>query len=135
MKRSLLRQALKISRDTLKTHPEYSHYMHWSFLIQKNSLIDFDTNDAGEAPIFYGYRKRVNWSNAKRHSEFNVFRKGRGLLIPNKTFEIINVRLNKQGQIKNSAPCSCCVNLLTSLFLCSCVYFTTDEGIWAKTIF
>jgi hypothetical protein len=130
MKTALLNEALRIANRSLHTHPEYDHYCHWAFIIQNNSLVEYGTNDSGIPPIHLGYNERVSWSNAKRHAEFNAYRRAKGLLIPNKSFECINVRLNRNNQIKLSAPCSCCGNFLKDSG-CSHVHFTTDFG-WAK---
>lgn len=108
--------------------------MHWSFIVQRNKLLGYATNTCGDAPIHLGYQQRLNWANAKIHSEWNCWRKFKGVINPEKSFEIVNIRLNRRGQIRASFPCSCCFNFLKSLN-CSHCYFTTDDGIWAKTIF
>jgi hypothetical protein len=137
MKRSILKQCLSIAHSTIEKHPQYNFYLHWSFIVQRNKLMGYATNDAGsDVPVHLGYQSRLKGEyQAKRHSEWNCYRRVKGILVPGKSFEIVNIRLNKKGQIKNSQPCSCCFSFLKEMCDCSHCYFTTDEGIWAKTIF
>lgn len=134
MKKSLLDAALKIARDTLNKHPEYRHFMHWSFIIQNNKIVDWSTNDSGIPPIHFGYRSRLqnNEVAEKKHAEFKVFFKCRGLINFDKRWDVINIRLNKTGELRMSKPCVCCYGLLKE-FGCSTIYFTTNYG-FAKVI-
>lgn len=130
MKKKILNDVIRLAIKELPTHPEYNHYCHWSFIIQNNKIVEWSTNDNGIPPIHLGYNSRIDCSEPKRHAEFNAWRKAKGILIQNKSFECINIRLNRLGEIKFSAPCICCSNFLKALG-CNKVYFTTDLG-WAK---
>lgn len=76
----------------------------------------------------FGYSK----SFGKIHSENDVYRKAKGLLDPQKPFDIVNIRLNKSGDSRISKPCPCCSAFLETVG-CRNVYFSTDDG-FAKVV-
>jgi hypothetical protein len=125
MKSRLLTQALQTAQESRANHPEWGSFMHWTFVIQQNQLVASGVNRTGNAPPEYGYDP----INDKLHSELVAYKKARGLLIPS-PWSIINVRLNKDGSPKISAPCRICANWLP-LVGCSKVWFTTPSG-WAS---
>lgn len=47
--------------------------------------------------------------------------------IPSKKCSLVNIRINKKGEIKNSRPCASCENLL-KYFEFNKVYYSTNEG-------
>ena len=131
MKKSILRDCLRISRNKICVHPEYNTYgfLHFSFFIQDNKIIELGMNRTEfsfykDKLQFFGY---PNGSN--RHAELDCYFKSKGhpdfdLDFP---FECVNIRLNRKGQLRNSAPCSVCAeNLFT--FGATHVYFTTENG-------
>ena len=120
MKKKLFNQCIKFAQNTLESHPELNQgkSYHWSFIFQNNKLIGCETNKTGSVFKVYGYN-----SYSKIHSEFAVYKKYINY-IKNKEFEILNVRLNKNGEIKKSKPCPCCFNFLKAsknLSLTSCL--------------
>ena len=125
MKKKLLHQALKIARSEHATHPEWQNYMHWTFIVQHNQLLEWGTNVEGDPPPGMGYHQR-----AKIHSELRAYRRGKGLLDRNADWSIINVRLSRQGEIKISAPCETCVSWLSAVGARKAA-FTTPSG-WAS---
>ncbi len=129
MKKSLLSDALQISLMKFKKHPEYERYIHYSFIIQDNKIIEWGTNHKGIPAKHYGYCKKNNDPTfvPKIHSEIDAFKKAKGILNKSKIFEIINIRLNKEGQIRSSKPCVCCYYLLKELG-CKTFHFTEDDG-------
>jgi hypothetical protein len=134
MKKRLLHDAMKLALDYLPKHPEFMFFPHYSFVIQSNKIIEWDTNTGGQppAPFLAMYQSRVSHleGSSKRHSELNAYTKAKGILDRDKSFEIINIRLNKHGSMRDSAPCSCCHSFLKMLG-CQKVWFTTNAG-WAK---
>jgi hypothetical protein len=132
MRKNILDECLNISRRKIGTHPEYQHYIHYSFIVQGNKIIDWGTNTKGEPKIFYGYHKRMLSGKPKSHSEINAYKKARGLINKLESFECVNIRLNKRKKLRNSAPCKCCYTILSSLG-CSSFWFTTNIG-WARII-
>lgn len=120
MKQTILKECIRISRE--KNHQRDSDFRHFSFIIQKNKLVEWGMNVAKVPPmIHFGYSKTSGW-----HSEVNAYRKAKGIL-EDGSFEIINIRLNKQGILRLSKPCKCCYNFLQELG-CSVVWFSTDVG-------
>ena len=60
------------------------------------------------------------------HSELDAYKKAKGILDRTKTFELINIRLDKRNGIKISKPCPCCFNFLKTI-KCRKVYYTNDK--------
>jgi hypothetical protein len=133
MKKSIFRECMRVAEDKLPTHPEFRAYPHYAFIIQKNKILSFATNLCVEPPIHFGYHSKVRHGLPKIHAEYNAFNKAKGILDLSKPFECLNIRFNKSGHVKLSAPCECCTRFLTSLG-CSQCYFTTEIG-WGKLIF
>lgn len=130
MKRSLLKECLRIaiSKNTAELHPEFENYKHYSFVIQNNKLVEWSTNRPGTAKDICGFKPKRN----KRHAEVEACRRARGLLKKNKSFDIVNIRLSKKGEMRNSAPCKCCKAFLQGLS-CKNIYFSTNVG-WSKLV-
>ena len=120
MKKSLLIDCLRMCKAHLPKHPEWESYKHYSVIIQSNQIIEWGTNRTA-APLI-GYT-----NHSKFHSENAAYFRARGLLERNKSFEVVNIRFNKQGDLKLSRPCICCVSFLKFLG-CSIVYFSTELG-------
>jgi hypothetical protein len=122
MKKSILTQCIHWSNryNTIEKHPEFLNYKHFSYIIQDNKVISFGLNRAGPPPI--GYLKYQ-----KIHSEYIAWRKAKGLLNKNKTFDIINIRLNKKNDFRLSKPCICCNNFLKSVG-CKNIYYSVEEN-------
>ena len=99
MRKNLLNIAINIAKEKLNIHPEYNNYPHYTFIVQDNKIIGYGLNMSGEPPKSYGYQKRLNNGIAKMHSEFVAYKKMKAIL-HNKPFEIINIRLNKKGELK-----------------------------------
>lgn len=133
IKKSLLNECLKISRNRLLKHPEFLNYPHYSFVILNNKICGMGINQPHEPDRRMGYHKRIlkNDFRPKTHSEMNVLSKNNRSL--KNGFILINIRLNRSGQPRMSAPCSICRNLLFR-FGCKKVYFTHEYG-WGKIIF
>lgn len=134
MKKSLLKTALHIARNKRMLHPEIEHFLHYTFVIQNNQIVDWTTNSKRPLPIHYGYSKdKDHFFRPKAHSEIEAYRKARGLLTKAEPFCVVNIRINKHGQLRNSKPCPCCQELLLQLG-CHCCYYTNNKGfaLWKK---
>jgi tRNA(Arg) A34 adenosine deaminase TadA len=127
MKNGLIREALRIAREKLPLHPQFAHWPHYCFIIQSNQIVDWGYNTSDEPPIHLGYHAQLGGAWAKTHAEVNAFRAAKGLLNPSKPFESINIRLSRQGHIRESAPCPCCSAFLKN-FGCTQCWFTVDIG-------
>jgi len=125
MKNSLIREAIRISRRALPTHPWFRHRKcHFSFVVQNNKIIEWGMNRQGNPPASYP-------DFAAIHSEIDAYSKARGIMNHGQGFEIINIRLNRQGLLKLSAPCERCGPFIQAIG-CSHVYFSTNMGSFAK---
>lgn len=124
MKNTIIRDCLRIAeqKNNPDDHPQYGFFHHYSFIIQDNKIIEWGMNRDG-SPFIHGYH-----DSSKIHSEVDAFRKARGLLDPKKPFEILNIRLNKTNQLRNSKPCKCCFSFIKAMGA-SKIYFSTDVGI------
>lgn len=134
MNKRILSDILKVAVDYLPRHPQFQYYPVYSFIIQDNSVIAWSTNAAGDpqGPLKRMYEARVAHLDGKPkiHAEIRATRLAKGLLNRERSFEVANIRLNRQGVMRTSAPCSCCSHFLHTLN-CSQIYFTTNAG-WAK---
>lgn len=120
MKKSLFNEAIKIARSEIDRHPEKRHFLHWSFVVVNNKVVNWATNLGVEPPRHYGYHKRNGVP--KTHSEIRAW-----LVRRPKVFELINVRLNKRGDIRLSKPCECCYELMNELG-CTKFYYSSEVG-------
>lgn len=134
MRKSLLHTATKIALEKFPNHPEFGNFIHYSFVVLDNKILGYGENNAQTPPIHYGYGKRlINCDfKPKTHSEICAYKRTRGLL-KNRPFEMINIRLGRGGDLKNSKPCECCDELLTVLG-CKKIYYSTDNGFVQKII-
>lgn len=127
MKKSLLNNAMKIAQEKLHTHPQLSNFPHYSFVIQNNQIIEWAPNTAMEPPRHYGYHRTNDTGfKPKYHSETLAYKRARGL-ISEKDFEMINIRLNKKGEIRLSKPCKPCFELMSALG-CRYFYYSSEVG-------
>lgn len=119
MKKNILYQCIKwsLNHNTPLKHSQFNYYIHHTFIIQENKIVEWGQNKAGNAPFFYKPYQKI-------HSEYIAYKKAHGLLKRNKPFDIVNIRLNKMGVLKLSKPCICCFNFLKSM-KCRNVYFSS----------
>lgn len=129
MKKSILTEAYKIACYKLRLHPNYDHYIHYSFIIQDNKIIEWGTNTNAVPAIHFGYQARLDNSDfqPKTHSEWMAYKRARGLLNKKKSFDLINIRLNRQKELKLSKPCEYCYPILMSIG-CRKIYYSDDLG-------
>jgi hypothetical protein len=125
MKKRIIRQSVAMARskNTPDLHPEWGNFHHFSFIIQKDKILEMGFNRNGPPLDGFGYNKDFG----KIHSENDVYRKAKGIIDPQKPFDIINIRLNKRGELRLSKPCNCCMNFL-EIVGCRNIYFSTNNG-------
>jgi hypothetical protein len=119
MTKKLLSVCLMIARHNLPKHTRLDGYKHFSFIIQKNWLVDWGTNRSGPPLKMFGYQE-----HQMIHSENQAYKRAKGLLDKTDTFQVVNIRLNSKGEVKNSKPCQCCINFLNGLG-CNSIWFST----------
>lgn len=121
--KKILQQAINIANERLENHPEYEFngFLHFSFLVYKKKIISVGVNHRGNPPVKFGYPDR-----AKVHSEIDAFEKGKGLVMGDE-FSMINIRLNKKGEFRDSYPCETCYRLMKK-FGCKRITFSSKNG-------
>jgi len=124
MKRKLLIKCLSIATKNNCNHPESDCYHHFSFIVQKNKIVAWGTNRRSSPLTFLGYP-----SYSKMHSEIDAYYKSKGIM-DKSDFEVVNIRLTKSNNVKESTPCKCCYAFLKHLG-CSRIWFTTSIGNFA----
>jgi len=124
----ILRECLRISREKNLAHPLRSKgwkYIHWSFIIQDEKIISVGMNRDAAIEVILPGRK----DGRKIHAEQDAVRRARNTLQLSKHWYMVNVRLNKKGLMRNSAPCSRCRSISEWLGM-DRIIFTINEG-WA----
>lgn len=126
--RKLFEQAKRIALQNLHKHPLYEEgrKLHFSFVVQRRQILEWGCNMLHEPPIHMGYIQRINGAEPKLHSELVAYRRAKGIM-KNRTFRLINIRLNRQGEIRLSKPCVCCYEILKTLG-CSEFCYSTENG-------
>lgn len=129
MKKSLYNEVLAIARRNITKHREYGHFLHYSFIIQGNQIVEWGTNNKRVPAIHNGYHDRIRDLDfsPKTHSEVDAWKKASGILDNRRSFQMINIRLNKAGEIRNSKPCECCFEILKAMG-CSKFYYSSSVG-------
>lgn len=131
MKKKLLEEASRICVRKKDSHPLIeSGYAHYSFVVVNDAIIEYGWNHrGGPPPKHFGYDKNCKWSRLgfipQSHSEYSAYKRARGLL-KGASFEMINVRVNPQGELRNSCPCNTCRSWLNAVG-CKKVYFSIDN--------
>lgn len=135
MTRNILTTCIRIAQSRGgNTHPSwYSHSLHYSFIVQNNAILSLGLNRPNTTnPKHYGYP-----SYAGLHAEIDAYKKARGILEEDQ-FELINIRLlrikkDEFYQIGMAAPCRPCLDFILSQS-CTNIYFTTENGLFAKLV-
>lgn len=115
----ILQQCSDIAR---RKNPGKNHCackIHFSFVIQNGQIVKWPTNK-NAIPTKHKDRAQI-------HSETGSLRKAKFLLMRKKPFDIINIRLNRQGALRMSKPCKKCL-LLLKMVGCRTVHYSTDNG-------
>jgi tRNA(Arg) A34 adenosine deaminase TadA len=127
----ILDECLRIARRKNSTHPlrrQGWKYIHWSFVVQDGKILSVGVNrNAGIEVMLPGLR-----DGKKIHAEQDAYRRveeGKNRLQLQRKWYMVNVRLNRKGEVRNSDPCYRCRYLLMWLGI-DRIIFTIDEG-WA----
>ena len=127
MTNRILRDILQYGLTHLNTHPEFRHYIHFSFIVVDNQIVTVGKNRAVEPPPYYGYHKRVE--KPKIHSELDAYSKYKWKTVG---FEMVNLRLSRQGEMKLSKPCPICAEWLSQTMCTGLVYSTKEGWEWIR---
>jgi len=129
VKKSIFNEVLSTARRKITKHRDLGHFLHFSFVIQNNKIVEWGMNNKRIPARHNGYHRRVQdpGFGPKTHSEADAWKKAKGLLDKKKCFQIVNIRLNKSGELRNSRPCECCFELLRAMG-CSKFYYSSSVG-------
>lgn len=135
----LLEKSYEIALKNLETHPLYNEkkcFLHYSFLIINEDIYTWATNNHITPDRRWGYEKLRRWDDSYipgTHSELGVIQKCFNFLRYRvEEWGIINIRLNRRGELRLSAPCFVCRGWLQALG-CSKIVFTVENG-WSEMI-
>lgn len=122
MKRSIIRTAEQIARSKNHIHPHQNGFRHYTFVVQNNKILELGMNRLTQPERTRGYK-----DFSGRHAELDAMYKARGIMDHNKPFEIINIRLNRRGELRLSKPCKVCDAWLRTTN-CKTILYSTDDG-------
>lgn len=108
---------------------------HLSYLIRNNKIFSFATNSYSQLHLAhrFGYYVPHKTSSANycsgRHSETEAIKRVEAVVFQPewRRFELVNIRINRQGKISLAAPCRNCMRVIEN-FGIKRVYFTTNTG-------
>ena len=125
MNKKILAECLSIARSEIERHPEKDNFMHWSFVVVGKKIIGYDVNKTFcvKNIRFFGY---TNEKRFKAHAELNAILKCHHYIY-HKHFTLVNVRLSKKGELRNSMPCEVCY-AFSKKNGAKHIYFTSNFG-------
>lgn len=108
----------------IKLHPKHpvkgvSKKTHYSFIVHKNKILGIGYNKP-TLPIT-GYP-----DFSMLHAEYDVLTKAK----INSSIKIVNIRINQDGDLRNSKPCPCCQAVMKAAGVRK-VWYHTGE-VWEK---
>lgn len=127
MKKKLLENCLSIAYGYNPKHIE--PYQHYSFVIQRNKIIEYGLNKRVSPCSKLGYPKY-----SKVHSEVDAYFNAKTFLENKFPFEVVNIRLSRKGKVMNSKPCHCCFSFLKALD-CKRVWYTNGNNAFETCTF
>ena len=120
MKKSILYDCLMQANDYKNRH--VNQFKHFTFIVQRNKIIGWGKNQATLHSRVPGYPE-YSWI----HSEAAALKRAHMNTKSQESFSVINIRINRFGELRCSKPCQCCEFYLR-LFGCKEVYYTTLSG-------
>ncbi len=114
-----------------------SRSLHLSFIVYKGRIISIGQNSKKTHPINLK-NKKINKDGVDISafrgscSEWSAINKLKNLTnIPASKCQLINIRINKENEIRMSKPCNSCMGLL-AFFNLKTVYFSNEKGEFEK---
>lgn len=115
-----LKRLVGIAKTML--HLPISSFLHYSFLVDKNKPIAVGVNDVTCAGV------RINkcyyfYPLGGVHAEANCLKNFRGSY---SRLKMVNIRLNKRGELRYSRPCELCYHILKEQGI-KRLYYSTES--------
>ena len=131
---SILTKSHSIAKSLLPTAMDgregKNKFFHFCFGFHKNKLIAIGQNDPEKTHTrAYKLRRRFN-QNADYpfiHAEIDMLSKLWGKVYIDSRLKVVVIRLNKQGELRNSKPCKRCASIINALGI-NKVWWSTDYG-------
>lgn len=125
--RNVLRTCLLRSLQEAGNHPQYRHYIHFSYAIVGGKIEAVGRNQSAAPDVHFGYNRR-GMVTPKIHAELDAYRKLRKKFSINRIdWSLVNVRVNRSGEFKMSKPCVVCQEWLAAVG-CESITYTTERG-------
>ena len=131
----ILDKSLKIAKSLFPSRYE-SHKVgqsyHFTFAFHRNKLIAIGQNNSNriDAKEVY-FAKRFNLKKRQEfafaHSETNAIGKLWSRYHIDSSIRLVNLRLNRYGELRDSKPCNECKIVLDALGIDE-IYYSTNEG-------
>ncbi len=124
IRKTELRRAIEIARNEAIKLDTIKRWMHWTFIYQDGSLIEWGTNlnAVSVQNKRFGYKEGRHYI----HAETVAFKRASGLLDRRKSWQLLNVRLRTTLQTGLSCPCPVCLGFIKACG-CSIAYFTVEN--------
>lgn len=124
MQTSFLNSLVKKARRLLSIIPEENNYRHVTFIVMKNKVMAVGYNKSFKShPLAKKYGHRFN----SIHSELDSILNCEFPPFMLRHMTMINLRINRNGRLAMSKPCSNCRRLIADFRLAE-VYYTNREG-------
>lgn len=102
--------------------------LHFSFIIRKNRVRAIGWNNSVKT---HSLAYEHDYQYPMQHAELSAITRFDGKIEELRKCTLINVRINKEGQVLYSRPCKNCTRLLKAFSL-NDVYFSDKRGIFIK---
>ena len=101
--------------------------LHYSFILLRNNVLSIGWSSTKTTPMAL----KIGYRYQSCHSELSSIK--RFILPPSelRRCKLVNIRINRLGQIQNSEPCKFCKKFLKEFDFRE-IWYTTKEGNFAK---
>lgn len=96
------------------------HRQHACVLFNKNTILSEGYND-------YIFKRGVNTNNYTIHAEMKAIKPEKLRKFKSKKFNMLVIRIDKYGNLRNSKPCVDCVKVIKTLPIKK-IYYSDDDG-------
>ena len=135
---SILKQSLGIATDILPSvtsRRRKNSAFHFAFGFKKNKLIAIGQNDPEKTntkAIRLSKRFKTDIKYPYMHAETDLISRLWGKYYIDKSLSVVVVRLNRNGELRNSKPCKRCNKILKALDITK-VWWSTNYGFDKQT--
>jgi len=126
MNQKVINKCLKIAYELKEENK--NRCKHCTFVIKKNTILAVGVNKRDKT---HPVAKRFGHRFENIHSEIDACTR---FAIDYSKVYLVNIRLNKWGEIKMSKPCICCTGWLTTLGVKKVIY-STESGFKVLKLF